>query len=319
MKLFSNRNIVKELEKRRKWNKIERNGTIGFIAVCATVFFGRAVKIIADVFADMFNIMGCGVVVLGIGGRRITNGNNRYLKDLSDSLSAVLNEEFSIKSLDDIMIIPKNICIGENLEASNAFDIFKEGHYVLVKSKEKSLVLCQLETDGEYRVDIMDKKDAYDALFEIVTEDNNGARKKFANDVINSLYDQTPERTRLEDLKRHNELSKAFLDMGIEQAETAELVIKDTFGYEKKIDVSYLLEERKKLEKEQREIEQEMSGFIDIGIDTDELKGIGLDEDASSKITADEAIGLSFDEDMDNEEPSSSSPRLGKIKGRPRR
>lgn len=290
MQLFSDRNLVKEITRRRKWNKIERNGTIGFVFVCAGVFFARAQKLVADIFADMFNILGAGVAILGIGGRRITDGDHKFLKDLSDGIEALIHEEFPINSLNDIEIVPKNIFIGDNLEASNAIELYQEGHYVLIRSKEKALVLRQLEENDKNHVEILDKIDAFDVLFDIVSNDNSGARKKFANDMINNIVDIDIEKKRRDDLEYHNALSKAFIDIGIEQAKTAELIIKDGFGVEQKIDVSKLLELRE-------EIEEKEKGFIDTGIDVQELKGLG----SNSEVSNDEAIGLSYEEELDGD------------------
>lgn len=60
-----------------------------------------------------------------------------------------------------IEIVPANLCIGENLEASNAFDIFKEGHYVIIKSMMDPYFIRSYENDeGEREEYLMEANDA---------------------------------------------------------------------------------------------------------------------------------------------------------------
>ncbi len=71
-----------------------------------------------------------------------------------------------------IEIVPTNIRVGENLEASNAIPIFKEGHYVIVKSKMKP-------------------------YFIRVVEDENGVKEEFLMEStpkdIKTLMDEVPK------------------------------------------------------------------------------------------------------------------------------
>lgn len=57
----------------------------------------------------------------------------------------------NMEYLDDVEveIVPKNIKIGENLEAANIIPIFKEGKYVVIKSKEHPCFIRVFDNDGE--------------------------------------------------------------------------------------------------------------------------------------------------------------------------
>ncbi len=62
-----------------------------------------------------------------------------------------------IKGID---IIPKNVKIGENLEASNAIPIFKEGKYIIVHNYSAPIILQEYKKDtGDVVVEFLEENE----------------------------------------------------------------------------------------------------------------------------------------------------------------
>lgn len=83
------------------------------------------------------------------------------VKRIVDLANEFQEEVKFVDPMTTIEIVPTNLCIGENLEASNAFDIFKEGHYVIVKSMMDPYFIRSYENDeGEREEYLMEANDA---------------------------------------------------------------------------------------------------------------------------------------------------------------
>lgn len=57
-----------------------------------------------------------------------------YARRIASIVNDFNKEETLLEAQTTLAIEPVNLRIGENLEASNAIDIFKKGHYVIIKS-----------------------------------------------------------------------------------------------------------------------------------------------------------------------------------------
>lgn len=185
-RLYNDRDLVGEIGRKRKFNKWEKNGVIGFLGFLVCIFVGRSIGVVSKVVSDVMQIVSAGVVVLGIGGKRITESNRFFLDNLSSDLKTMSGNDSRISELGDIHIIPKNIKIGEDTTGCNIADIFKEGHYVLIKSSPSSMVLRQLEEDGYNHVDILDYEEASYAITDLIMD--NLIEGTFSDKVMTSLY-----------------------------------------------------------------------------------------------------------------------------------
>lgn len=185
-RLYSDRDLVGEVRRKRKFNKWEKNGVLGFLGFLVCIFIGRGTGVVSGVVADVMQIISAGVAVLGIGGRRITESNRFFLDNLSSDLKIMSGNDSKISKLEDVRIVPKNIKIGEDTTGCNIADIFKEGHYVLIKSSPSSMVLRQLEEDGYNHVDILDYEEASYAITDLIMD--NLIEGTFSEKVMTSLY-----------------------------------------------------------------------------------------------------------------------------------
>lgn len=169
--LYENKDLVKELSSLKVKGKVEKGSAIGWLIFVATLFAGRHLGYVKDIVADEAQIISAILVMLGIGGMHISERNALHINDLAEDIKQATNQDCNIKSLDDIEIVPKNIQVGENLEAINIIPIFKEGHYIIIKSRPASFVLRQVEIDGEREVQILESEEANAVIDELVNDD----------------------------------------------------------------------------------------------------------------------------------------------------
>ncbi len=203
-RLYNNKNLVRQIKNRRLWRDRERNGVIGILIFEVFWIFSEIVEL-AGIFAtrlfDYVTIFNAVLVFLGIGTDRSIANNRGYLNKLGDDISLVSGEECIIDRLKDIEIIPKNIKVGECLEASNAFDIFKGGHYILVSSLPRKFVLQQVEEEDKNRVDILEYEEAATVIEQLVKDGNMDVTKgiDFISKLVNKRIEETSIGTDVED------------------------------------------------------------------------------------------------------------------------
>ena len=93
---------------------------------------------------------------------------NKVLDGISNDISEAIGDSlWKVRDLEDITIIPKNIQVGEDLEAINIVPIFKEGKYIIMSGDFSIEILAQYEDEGKSVVKILDREEAlavYDDL-----------------------------------------------------------------------------------------------------------------------------------------------------------
>ena len=80
-RLYEDKDLVKEIKRRRLRNELERGGVIGLLAFECSWLLLLFIGIIKEHLSDYLTILNCMIVVLGLGGRHITESTNQYLKD----------------------------------------------------------------------------------------------------------------------------------------------------------------------------------------------------------------------------------------------
>ncbi len=85
-----------------------------------------------------------------------------FFNELSSKICNELDDHnFQQLNFNDVTIIPKNIKVGEDLEAVNKVPIFKEGKYVIIKRLFTApVILAQYEENGEQVVKMLDELEA---------------------------------------------------------------------------------------------------------------------------------------------------------------
>lgn len=133
---------------------------IGAIAIMPTN--GAAIPFVLFLFTCSFLLE---------GGRKIYKILPRpTYEKLLEEIGKETDKDFSDVNLKDLDIVPKNIQVGENLEAINIIPIYKEGHYIIIGSVLDGVVLRQIEEDGQEKIDLLDEEERKDVLIEISTE-----------------------------------------------------------------------------------------------------------------------------------------------------
>ena len=88
---------------------------------------------------------------------------NKVLDGISNDISEAIGDSlWKVRDLEDITIIPKNIQVGEDLEAINIVPIFKEGKYIIIRGNSSLQILAQYEEDGKNVVKILDENEVSD-------------------------------------------------------------------------------------------------------------------------------------------------------------
>ncbi len=91
----------------------------------------------------------------------------KVLEKLSKEISKYTEDSrWSIRRLDDIIIIPKNIKVDEDLESLNIVPIFKKGKFIIMKGTYSLEILAQYEEDGKTIVKMLDKDEVAEAYNE---------------------------------------------------------------------------------------------------------------------------------------------------------
>lgn len=116
-------------------------------------------------------------------GRKVRRETDEKLKSLSNSISDEIDSKYSIYSVADIKIIPKNLKLGEDLSHNNLVQIFKEGHYVLVHGFPQDIVIRQYIDEDELHVEVLDEEDKKMALSELSEDENVKKLTLWNNDI----------------------------------------------------------------------------------------------------------------------------------------
>lgn len=166
-----NQNVVKVIRKRRSKRNLIRCGlTLPFltylslwgIAAFGVIPFATVLSSTA-MFTSIFYVS--------------SNSKPEYRKKTKDFLTELSKDiarfngepSWRINSLDNITIIPKNVKVGENLEALNAVPIFKKGKYIIIEGNHSVEILAQYKENDKDVVKILDEyevEEEYNALDE---------------------------------------------------------------------------------------------------------------------------------------------------------
>lgn len=125
--------------------KFLRKGMYASIGAAVLVFI--ACFIMGAMVTPLFVAWALSILGINVAHDVLASIRQSYTNSLSD-----LSKEFGYLKMDELYIdkvdiYPRNICIGENLEASNAFDIFKKGNYVLIKAGGEALIFKEYVDD----------------------------------------------------------------------------------------------------------------------------------------------------------------------------
>ena len=169
--------IVKELKKRKRLKMLLNilryvNYGGGITVVVAMILIALSSKLLLAFGLVHFLILCGGLEQVRIHlAERMHKDDQEFLETLSRNIEKKSGNKSYIASVDDLVIIPKNLHVGENLEASNAIPIFKEGHYVFMKEDLTPIVIRQYEDDDDLRMDVLDGDDALNAYKELTDKE----------------------------------------------------------------------------------------------------------------------------------------------------
>lgn len=161
------------------------NRIVNFILMCGNVF-STLLSLVATIAAIPTDGATIPVIIGSLtssflfrNGRTLYNNFPRTSYErLIGEIKGLTNKDLSNVKIMDLDIVPKNIQIGEDLEAINIVPIFKEGHYIIMGSVLDGVVLRQLEEDGKEKLDLLDENERLDILVEIATDREWDKKKK---------------------------------------------------------------------------------------------------------------------------------------------
>lgn len=174
--LYENKDVAKKFKKLKVRGKAERISLYGWAAILVGIIVARSAGYLKQIVSDIASIINAGIVILGIGGRQITERNEPHVGRLARDIEKATNQNCSISSLDDVEIIPTKIQVGENLEAVNIIPIYENGYYLVLKSRPAAFVLRQLEENGKNNVQILEPEEANEVIADLAV-DNEFVRK----------------------------------------------------------------------------------------------------------------------------------------------
>lgn len=168
-RLKGNYNLVRKAKIRRIYFKIHTN-------VQKFILLAEAIAAIMLFFTNgassevLFKLVLVSVTMDGINTIYKTNILGSY-NELVSEVQRITKKTFDDVDLKDLEIVPKNIQVGENLEAVNIIPIFKEGHYIILGRVLDGVVLRQLEEDGKMHLDLLDEDEKIEFLIEKSTDE----------------------------------------------------------------------------------------------------------------------------------------------------
>lgn len=174
--LYKNKDVARKLQKLKIRGRVERFSVYGWAAILVGIIVARSVGYFKQIVSDIANIINAGIVILGIGGRHITERNEPHVRRLARDIEKATNQNCSISSLDDVEIIPTKIQVGEDLETANIIPIYENGYYLVLKSRPAAFVLRQLEENGRCNVQILEPEEANEVVSDLAVN-NDFVRK----------------------------------------------------------------------------------------------------------------------------------------------
>lgn len=192
MKDFREENLVKVIRVRKAESTFAKWGFLGPILLETTLagimaFGGMSLE-------EFFSITTVPCCLLNFFVQ--TNDNrgerkSRFLRGLTDDISKKIgNNYWHLSNLSDITIIPKNIKVGENLEAVNIIPIFKEGHFIIVEGLYSPVVLAQYkDDDGNYCVKLLEEDEAIQEMANL-DEKEKRMLKRRRKKILSFLIDK---------------------------------------------------------------------------------------------------------------------------------
>lgn len=183
-------NIVKSIKNRKLANIFTR------------VFWSSEISFSIGLFiltlTGLINISGVGLIILllmvfvvDLVGYEVLDylwlsdiPSERFiLKTLENICNDEKNLEMSLDRLNQIVIIPKNLTIGENLDGRVAQQIFQRGHYIIAKDCDNISILRQYEKEDKFVLEeleeldlLMVKKDLPDVSKKILKLEKRGSK-----------------------------------------------------------------------------------------------------------------------------------------------
>lgn len=188
--LYNNKDLVKKLKSLKVKAKVEKGAAWAWLCFVAALFAGRNAGYVKAVIADEAQIISAGLVMLGFGGTHIEERNAKPIKELADDIAKETDQECKIKSLKDIKVISADVKVGEDLESINIAPIYKEGYYVVIKSRPSAFVLSQIEEEGRQRVQILYPSEANEVIDELA-QGNRFVRKNIK--ALKRVPEKIPE------------------------------------------------------------------------------------------------------------------------------
>jgi len=156
-------NIAKVI-KSRKSKRMLTNGAlygsiVGEIILAMLLAFNQ---VPAGKFFSLTSVL-CGILSISYNSKESMKEKTRaFFNKLSSEIRSKIDDDnLQILSFNDITIVPKNIKIGEDLEAINIVPIFKEGKYIIIKKLFSTpIMLAQYEENGRQVVKMLDEEEA---------------------------------------------------------------------------------------------------------------------------------------------------------------
>ncbi len=89
----------------------------------------------------------------------------KKLEELSKDIAELVGDpNWRVYKLDDIVIIPRNIKVAENLESLNIVPIYKKGEFIIMRGNYSLEILAQYKEDGKVVVKILDDDEVKEEL-----------------------------------------------------------------------------------------------------------------------------------------------------------
>lgn len=179
--------IVKVIKKRKAKRTLIRCG-IAFPIFAVLSIFGLALSKPGS-FLQILTSSGGFISVLNVvlsSKGETKQETEKVLEDLSKDIARVVKDPaWRVYRLDDITIIPKNIQIGENLEAINIIPIFKEGKFIIIQGNHSLEILAQYDEDEKPVVKILDEDEV---MYEYTQFDEKTKRKmQYKNKLLSYI------------------------------------------------------------------------------------------------------------------------------------
>lgn len=137
------RNIC-DFFKFKKITKLSENNFLVFIYIILMVIFYLISPIISVIVfsASVFYFLGC------VCEECLDYYESVYLMGIvTGCCKEALEKDIKEKKIKEIDIVPKNIKIGYDLSNKNIVPIFRDGYYIIVKTKKKSIIFQEVYED----------------------------------------------------------------------------------------------------------------------------------------------------------------------------